>query len=60
MTEKTPFWTRVKHRIFGRTMTYADYEGVTASDVEKNRAVDPMVTAQQSVRSAGIYPGGGI
>lgn len=58
MTEKTTFWTRMKHRIFGRTMTYADYEGLTASDVEKNRAVDPMVTAQQAARTPGIAPGG--
>lgn len=60
MATTNSFFTRMKRLLRGKTMTYADYQGLTASDIEKNRAIDPMVTAQQSVRSAGIYPGGGI
>lgn len=59
MADKARFWTRVKKLFRGKTMTYADYEGVTASEMDRHRSVDPMVTVQQAARNGGVFPSGG-
>ena len=53
MTDKTPFWTRVKHAIVGKPISYEEHRAAQQSLYR-----DPKVDAQLEMRNQRFTPPG--
>ena len=54
---RVPFWTRVRHAIFGKPTTHEQMRGMTASEISAQR-VDPAARASQTSHTNSSYLGG--
>jgi len=55
--KRPPFWTRVRHAIFGTPITHEQMRAMTSSDVAAQR-VDPAARASQTSHTHSGYLGG--
>jgi hypothetical protein len=55
--KRPPFWTRLRHAIFGKPLTHGQMRAMTSSEVSAQR-VDPAARASQTSHTHSGYLGG--
>lgn len=55
--KRLPFWTRLRHAIFGKPLTHEQMRGMTSSEIAAQR-VDPAARASQTSHTNSGYLGG--
>lgn len=55
--KRLPFWTRVRHALFGKPLTHEQMRGVNSSEIAAQR-VDPAARASQTSHTNSSYLGG--
>lgn len=55
--KRLPFWTRLRHAIFGKPITHEQMRGMTSSELAAQR-VDPAARASQTSHTNSSYLSG--